>query len=449
MKYQKGFNSDIEGDRVDRRTTINDKGGGVYPLVHSSSVPTDAHDANNWPAVYSRSSSISAESYYPSSSEETITKDSEDDCDEDDDPWSDSYSPKYKVPGSADIKDIIGSSYVDREKTPIMSKESQMSSFTMEDLIKASNHLKDQDRKQLNKAYQHRLEVYPATVIQEKSIPAVAMSRRRQEEQTSNLAQRPPSRSSTSGQRGNEEQMSLAERPQSRTSSTADVDSGRGAVRKRYPAPGPPPQGNPILQTHSTKPHQSYPRGLGSTHHDSRPESPQYSEPIQARAFGKRADLSSTAILNYPLTSRNFTSPEDIRVMRTYEKEEDGSIETPRQSRETPVQATAPAFSYPVMKSLSGSSSYKKRTKEQKRNIIEEKQRLMGASVTQRNDERYSDDDTHRQLNRSNPQTPIPPSNTGTCPHCKIHSWLPHSAGCPNAQNIVKKSSSSAALYRK
>jgi hypothetical protein len=27
------------------------------------------------------------------------------------------------------------------------------------------------------------------------------------------------------------------------------------------------------------------------------------------------------------------------------------------------------------------------------------------------------------------------PSSASRCPHCKIHSWLPHSAGCPNKKN--------------
>ena len=111
-----------------------------------------------------------------------------------------------------------------------------------------------------------------------------------------------------------------------------------------------------------------------------------------------------------------------------------------------------PAFSYPIMKSRSGSSSHVKRTKDQKRSMIEEKKHLIGTTGTQRNNESLPEDDIHRSGHRSNPQSPTPPSeqsNSGTCPHCKIHSWLPHSAGCPNSQNNQKKSSSSLALYRK
>lgn len=84
--------------------------------------------------------------------------------------------------------------------------------------------------------------------------------------------------------------------------------------------------------------------------------------------------------------------------------------------------------------------------------MIEEKKILMGTTGAQKNDEPLSDDDAHRSGYRSNPQSPTPPSeqsNSGTCPHCKIHSWLPHSASCPNSQNNQRKSSSSLALYRK
>ena len=354
--------------------------------------------------------------------------------DDDDDPWSESYGRKYKIPGTEGIHQMVDLSKADRERTPVASKQgSNMATFSMDDLIKASNDLKEQDRKKANIAFSQRLDVYPASVIQEKSIPAVAMSRSSNQDTT----HRPASRSGNlDGQRPSSRSSNIdAQRPSSRSSMLQDPDPGRGAIRKRYRAPEPPSQEEPVYESLSDSPYHRSTSRTSNVDHLERPDSPKFSEPIQAREFGRRSEISSTSVLNYPLSSRKYpdrpnTESDKIRQLRTY-KPVDGSDDE-LESKTTSIKATTPSFNYPIMKSRSGSSSHSKLTKEQKRNMIEEKKML--------------------ETSRSNPLPPThpnPPSNTGTCPHCKIHSWLPHSAGCPNAQNNVKKSYSSTALHRK
>ena len=433
-------NGGYQSQRLSAYSDTDDKS--AYPLVHSTSIPNDAHKSRNWSSIYSRSSSISTESYYPSSSDETVTKDFDDEYD-DDDPWSESYGRKYKIPGSEGIDQMVELSKADRERTPVVSKQgSNMATFSMDDLIQASNDLKEQDRKKANIAYSQRLDVYPASVIQEKSIPAVAMSRSPNQDTT----HRPASRSGTlDGQRPSSRSSNMdAQRPSSRASMLQEhmlpditmlPDPGRGAIRKRYRAPEPPSQGEHVYESLSDSPYHRSTSRTSNVDHMERPDSPKFSEPIQAKEFGRRSEISSTSVLNYPLSSRKYTDRPDtqsdkIRQLRTY-KPVDGSEEE-LESKTTSIKTTTPAFNYPIMKSRSGSSSHSKLTKEQKRNMIEEKRML--------------------ETSRSNPLPPThpnPPSNTGTCPHCKIHSWLPHSAGCPNAQNNVKKSYSSTALHRK
>ena len=283
VKQSKDFYSENEGyslssdDRSYSQNLKKDQGSS-YPLAHSTSIPNDAHVSKNWPTTYSRSSSISAESYYPSSEAETITRDSEDD-DLDDDSYirpMKTYDPLCKIPGSVDMKDMLVSTSIDREKTPVLSDKSKVSTFTMDDLIKASNDLKDQDRKKANPAYAQKLDVYPATIIQEKAAPAVAMSRATRED-NSNSAQKPPSGRSSSG----------------------DGDSGRGAIRKRNRAPEPPAQEEPIYETYSPRPSTQLRPKTPEAAHSSRPESPKYSEPIQAKEFGKRSELSSAAVFTF------------------------------------------------------------------------------------------------------------------------------------------------------
>ena len=415
--------------------------GSSYPLAHSTSIPNDAHVSRNWPTTYSRSSSISAESYYPSSEAETITKDSEDEdfdesCGSDIRPMK-TYNPRYKIPGSVDIKDMIDSDSIDREKTPVMSNKSEMSTFTMDDLIKASNDLKNQDRQKAIPGYPQQLDVYPATIIQEKAIPAVAMSRRMRED-NSGGDQRPPSR----------------------TGNLTETDVGRGAIRKRNRAPEPPAHDESIYETCSLSSTQSRPRSPDVSEYTS-PIVSFYSEPVKAKEFGRRSELSSTAILNYPISSRNQPGAEDIKIDKSkqsagmqHDREVGRRREANMETSVSRIDTTQPAFSYPVMKSKSSSSSYVKRTKEEKRTLIEEKKNFTQRNTGyQRTEGTFSDDDSrqHRQISTHdipNPQTETS-SNSGTCPHCKIHSWLPHSAGCPNSQHNVKRPSSSMALYRK
>ena len=130
-----------------------------------------------------------------------------------------------------------------------------------------------------------------------------------------------------------------------------------------------------------------------------------------------------------------------------YEREAGIRREAIMETSVSRIDPSQPAFSYPIMKSKSGSSTHVKLTKDQKRNIIEEKQRV----GHQRRDGNFSEDESYRQRSRphySDTQPDPPSSNSGVCPHCKIHSWLPHSAGCPNAQQ-PKRPASSMSLYRK
>ena len=444
MTESKDFYSDNEGYSVasDDRSypqMLRKDQNSSYPLTHSTSIPNDAHVSKNWPTTYSRSSSISAESYYPSSEAETITRDSEDE-DLDDDSYirpMKTYDPRYKIPGSLDMKDMIDSTSIDREKTPVMSEKSGVSTFTMDDLIKASNDLKDQDRKKANPAYAQHLDVYPATIIQEKAAPAVAMSRRTREDN-----------------------VSSTQRPPSRTSHSEDGDLGKGAIRKRNRAPEPPPHEEPIYETCSPRSStQSRPISPDMSHH-SRPDSPKYSEPIRAKEFGKRSELTSTAVLNYPISSRKHTSADDYKTERAkrtaefeYEREAGIRREAIMETSVSRIDSSQPAFSYPIMRSKSGSSSHLKHTKEQKRNLIEEKKSFAQKSTGyQRTGGHLSEDESYRErsnLHTSDLQSDPSSSNSGTCPHCKIHSWLPHSAGCPNSQHNIKRPSTSMALYRK
>lgn len=332
---------------------------------------------------------------------------------------------------------MIDSASIDREKTPVISNKSEMSTFTMDDLIKASNDLKNQDRQKATPGYAQQLDVYPATIIQEKAIPAVAMSRRMRED-ISGTVQRPPSR----------------------TSNLTETDVGRGAIRKRNRAPEPPAQDESIYESCSLPSTQSRPRSPDISEYTS-PIVSFYSEPIKAKEFSRRSELSSTAIPNNPLSSRNQPGAEDTNIdkpMHTTGFQHDREVGRRREANmETSVSridATQPAFSYPVMKSKSSSSSYVKRTKEEKRTLIEEKKNFTQRNTGyQRMEGTFSDDDYHQHRQISTHDIPDTQSgtssNSGTCPHCKIHSWLPHSASCPNSQHNVKRPSSSMALYRK
>ena len=92
-------------------------------------------------------------------------------------------------------------------------------------------------------------------------------------------------------------------------------------------------------------------------------------------------------------------------------------------------------------------------SQEVQRNLIEEKKSFAQKSTGyQRTGGHLSEDESYRErsnLNTSDLQSDPSSSNSGTCPHCKIHSWLPHSADCPNSQHNIKRPSTSMALYRK
>lgn len=115
-------------------------------MSHSTSVASNAHKTSNWPHEYSRSSSISSGSYYPSSEADLEVEEVFEQAEE--------HQP---IVGRVTITDF---SEDEGEKTPIYNK----GRVNMADVIKATEMASERSP-------------YP-TYIQERPPPAVAMARR-------------------------------------------------------------------------------------------------------------------------------------------------------------------------------------------------------------------------------------------------------------------------------
>ncbi len=144
-----------------------------YPLTHSTSVSQNANVPANWTRTYSRSSSISADSYYnpavpPNNDEE-----------EDEESWSESLepAPPYDPPrsrskiGKVTITDVTSVASADLvsggDQTPRNPK-----SITMEQLVEAAQKIQARENLDL----EPDSEPADPYLIREKPPPAVAMA---------------------------------------------------------------------------------------------------------------------------------------------------------------------------------------------------------------------------------------------------------------------------------
>ena len=167
-----------------------------YPLTHSTSVSQNANNSSNWSSAYSRSSSISTESCYPSPTSPSMMT-GQDDQDEEEEPWSESLETPYagQVPlpesnarlGKVTITDVTSVASVDLstteensgDKTP---KPANTKTFTMEELVQAAHRIQSTETQSAQR--------YP---IQEKAPPTVAMANPVRQQTRKQAAPRPPS----------------------------------------------------------------------------------------------------------------------------------------------------------------------------------------------------------------------------------------------------------------
>ena len=104
-----------------------------------------------------------------------------------------------------------------------------------------------------------------------------------------------------------------------------------------------------------------------------------------------------------------------------------------------------PSFSYPIVKSLAKANPSPTRSPavvEEKRAPFKFPARPAQPDPEDRSGRSRRFDSPQPTMRSLSPTSPMiattsdalstSPSSSSRCPHCKIHSWLPHSAGCPN-----------------
>ena len=398
----------------------------AYPIQHSASIPVKTNDPGYWQQnFYSRSqSSVSVDSVYPPS---TVDNDADNDVNDvdDDENWSDTFEevaslstlaqqqqfPELKFQGPfgylpQTLKPNFDSE--DEDKTPVTSKR-----FNENDLYRVAQKLENQIPPQ---------QIFAYPVVQEKAASATSM-------------QNPISRTVTASQ------PAAMERSASRTSLISSSKKSR--------APDPPVL-NPEMQQQSEEiqarqmPAMSYPVSLTGglpVKRLSRPLTPSGSLPV----------AESRPVMSYPVNPA--PNPEPV-----------GLAELPPTGL---LRARQPSFSYPVVKNPTPGTSAPRSNPSPTRpspNVITEKQppfkfptasmpisarsisragQLEAEERLERSGKRYdSPQPTMRSLSPTSPMLgsdtsslSTSPSSASRCPHCKIHSWLPHSTGCPNKKN--------------
>ena len=355
---------------------------------------------------YSRSTSTaSVDSVYPSSS---VGNDA--DVDDDDECWSDTLEDfgqnlpfgqtrfgqmpqflKPNVEGADDDDD-------DLEKTPVTSKR-----FNESDLYRVAQKLEQIPAQEIV--------AYPAAVVREKSPPAVSMA---------------------------------SARPRSdieRSSSRASMTSLTSVKKSRAPDP-------PMIRQDLVHQQQQQPQQL-----DVDPIEPRQLQPMTSFPVSLTGGLPVKRLSRpIPAGSGSAAAVTEARPSMAFPINKDKPENPFEMSPGLPdlppigsVRPRQPSFSYPVAKNPAGKVSDPSPT----RSVIEEKRPFLQQPTTSRPETgdprpRRIDSPQPMMMRSLSPNVAADASSSSTlstspttsrCPHCKIHSWLPHSAGCPNKKS--------------
>ncbi len=394
-----------------------------YPLQHSASIPANKNGLGYWqqPGFYSRSeSSVSVDSVYPTSSIDNNDVD-------DDENWSDTFedvaehfgqSKVFEQPKPfAQFPQFLKPNYEDadedQDKTPVTAKR-----FNEADLYRVAEKLEHQFTPQ-------EIIAYPSLVIREKSPSAVSMQNRTMASAPgptgATETERPVSRASISGtvkktrapdppaQQQQQQQQKPSEEIQVRQLPPMSYPSTMtgGLPVKRLSRPITPSGAGSITEG---RPGMSYPVNQTSGQAMSNTDPP-----------GGLAELPPTG----PIRARqpNFSYP----VVKSSTASLTSSTDNSSPSQSPPIEEKRPPFKYPATVTRSSS-----RGEPEDRLMTRTSRRFDSPQPTMRSLSPTSPMLAKSDLSTSAPPLSTSPSSVNRCPHCKIHSWLPHSAGCPN-----------------
>ena len=413
---------------------MSDDNRSGYPIQYSASVPVKANDPAYWhPPPYSRSTSTaSVDSVYPTSS---VGNDVEDDDVDDEENWSDTLEdfgqnlpfgqikfgqnkfeqfPHFLKPNSDNFN--YGEEE-DQDKTPVTAKRFNESSL----------HLVAQRLEQIPT---QEIVAFPAAVIREKTPPAVSM----QQPVSRSEMERQISRSEMERQISRQEmERSISRQEVDRPPSRASLAPGSVKKTRAPDPPLPKPDQLQPQQQDSQQQPEIQARQLPSM--SSFPVSLTGGLPVKrlSRPIAVPAVAEGRPGMNFPLTHDNPSTDNPF--------EPAGSSDLPPSGYIRPRQ---PSFSYPVVKNPAAKVTNPSPTRPV---VVEEKAPAFGYPAVSRTGTAQSEirpkrlDSPQPASMRSlspNVATTETSSALSTspsssrCPHCKIHSWLPHSAGCPN-----------------
>lgn len=347
----------------------------------------------------SRSSSIS-DSYYPSEAETDCTyladpNEDEDDEDDEDEVWVEPFEdpvitgqltflvgPKATGPETSERDGTQGTlkkkDELDGERTPI-SGDGMANLAQIQDLERVALRLRETMEKApppLPMKFTQASNTFPNSnqFIEERPLPSVSMSR--------DTRSRTSSISSQSG-------TNTPSRPQS-----------RGDRNQRKPRAPQPPTGDPGWAIYPKSPPLSYPQPLAAT--------------VETRGETSRSD-----VLIRPVAPK-MTYPEQTRP-KLQELERQG-----------PITATPVPFSFPRMSTSVVESQFEDEATEAR--PIQEKPSPMPIGYRPTSPLNMQATSSYQRNLSPTPEQSGGASSLSVspskCPHCTIHSWLPHSTNC-------------------
>ena len=360
----------------------------------------NANVTTNWTQEYSRRKhSISSGSYYPSSSEAEPETETEIELEEEEDTWSEVFE---EPPPKSDVNFSDAEFDDDKEKTPIQfegtppspsrptvtSSSSKQKSYDDYDFVKAIRP--SYGSKEPPVSYQPVEKLWRTAnygEIVEKRPPTIAMARR-------SSTERPP-------KSGYLEDIGYPDRTKSSDINLMEVKLFKEKAERSYE------QALDAVRQQRPQQRPASRAGLGRSSDDSTSASPsRYHQP--QRPASRAGTSSSSREIHYnqqqqeQLLPVQVLHPNQLRPVQVVQQEQ---LRPEQLIRKKPARSPSPSAS---------ASNYD----------VFELSRSPSLTSTATGISEIT-------ISSSNNNSPASGSKVGKCPHCNIHSWLPHSPNCP------------------